>query len=231
MKLLALDTSSIACSVALQLDDVVTERHAEQAREHTRLLLPMIRSLLAEASIELAELDAIVLGNGPGSFIGMRIAASVAQGLAHGSGLNIVPVSSLAAVAAQVIVEHDAAEVVVTQDAHMHEVYLGIFEADESGLPQAMIPERLQGQEAIAELAVASQGQRCSAGSGWERYPLILEKNRNRIDRLTDVVYPRARYLLALGEAENRAAKSIPPEDILPAYLRQKVANRPGERR
>jgi tRNA threonylcarbamoyladenosine biosynthesis protein TsaB len=231
VKLLALDTSSIACSVALQLDDVVTERHEEQPREHTRLLIPMIRSLLEESSIELAELDAIVLGNGPGSFIGMRIAASVAQGLAYGSGLNIVPVSSLAAVAAQVFAEHDAAEVVVTQDAHMGEVYLGIFEADASGLPIAKIPERLQGQEAIVELTVAAQGQRCSAGFGWERYPLILEKNRNRIDRLTDVVYPRARYLLALGEAKNRAARSIPPEDILPAYLRQKVADRPDEPR
>jgi tRNA threonylcarbamoyladenosine biosynthesis protein TsaB len=92
MKLLALDTSSIACSVALQVDEVVTERHEEQAREHTRLLLPMIRSLMEESKIELNELDAIVLGNGPGSFIGMRIAASVAQGLAHGSGLNNVPV-------------------------------------------------------------------------------------------------------------------------------------------
>ena len=231
MKLLALDTSSIACSVALQLDDVVTERHEEQPREHTRLLIPMIRSLLEEATIELAELDAIVLGNGPGSFIGMRIAASVAQGLAHGSGLNIVPVSSLAAVAAQVIAEHDAAEVVVTQDAHMSEVYLGIFAADESGLPQAKIPERLQGQEAIAELSATVDARRVAAGSGWQRYPVILEKNRNHIDQLSKVMYPRARYLLALGEAENRAAKSISPEDILPAYLRQKVANRPAESR
>ena len=127
--------------------------------------------------------------------------------------------------------EHDAAEVVVTQDAHMSEVYLGIFAADESGLPQAKIPERLQGQEAIAELSATVDARRVAAGSGWQRYPVILEKNRNHIDQLSKVMYPRARYLLALGEAENRAAKSISPEDILPAYLRQKVANRPAESR
>ena len=108
MKLLALDTSSIACSVALGYGDQVWARHEEQPREHTRLLVPMIHGVLEEAGVQLQDLDAIVLGNGPGSFIGMRIAASVAQGLAHGSGLGIVPVSSLACVAAAVFEESDA---------------------------------------------------------------------------------------------------------------------------
>ena len=94
MNLLGIDTSSLACSVALQHGDDIIERHEEQAREHTRLLVPMIRAVLEEAGLSTAGLDAIVLGNGPGSFIGMRIAASVAQGLAHGAGIAIVPVSS-----------------------------------------------------------------------------------------------------------------------------------------
>jgi tRNA threonylcarbamoyladenosine biosynthesis protein TsaB len=92
VNLLAIDTSSLACSVALRVGDVVIERHEEQAREHTRLLTPMIREVLTESGMHLPRLDAIVLGNGPGSFIGMRIAASVAQGLAHGAGLSVVPV-------------------------------------------------------------------------------------------------------------------------------------------
>ncbi len=228
MKLLALDTSSIACSVALQLDDDVNERHEELAREHTHLLLPMIRSLLAESGIGLDELDAIVLGNGPGSFIGMRIAASVAQGLAHGSGLKIVPVSSLAAVAAQVFVEHDAEEVVVTQDAHMNEVYLGRYACDKSGLPTPLFAERLHGQEIISELDDTEKGPRFAAGAGWQRYPALLEKNRERIDQLCDVLYPRARYLLALGSKQHQAAESVPPEELVPAYLRQKVATKPA---
>ena len=145
MKLLALDTSSIACSVAVQIDDTIIERHEEQPREHTRLLIPMIESSLSEAGATLAGLDAIVLGNGPGSFVGMRIAASVAQGLAFGSGLEIIPVSSLAAVAAEVFAANDAREVAVAQDAHMHEVYLGIYRQGSDALPVGTIPERLQG--------------------------------------------------------------------------------------
>ena len=81
MNLLAIDTSSIACTIAVQIADSVVERHEEQPREHTRLLMPMIRDALQEADAQLTDLDAIVLGNGPGSFIGMRIAASVSQGL------------------------------------------------------------------------------------------------------------------------------------------------------
>jgi tRNA threonylcarbamoyladenosine biosynthesis protein TsaB len=227
MKLLALDTSSIACSVALQIDEVVTERHEEQAREHTRLLLPMIRSLMEASKIELNELDAIVLGNGPGSFIGMRIAASVAQGLAHGSGLNIVPVSSLAAVAAQVFAEADATEVVVTQDAHMNEVYLGCFQRGGDGLPDAVFPERLQAQESIAEITERIDGERFSAGAGWLRYPEILKKNRSYIDQQSDLLYPRARSLLALGSSQLAAAKFVAPAALEPAYLRQKVATKP----
>ena len=91
MKLLAIDTSSVACTVAVSNGDAVIERHVEQPREHTRLLMPMIREVLAESEVALTDLDAIVLGNGPGSFIGMRIAASVSQGLAHGAGLMARP--------------------------------------------------------------------------------------------------------------------------------------------
>ena len=96
MNLLALDTSSIACSVAVRSDGRIFKQHEEQPREHTRLLMPMIRSVLFDAEVDLSDLDGIVLGNGPGSFIGMRIAASVAQGLAFGAGLKIAPVSSMA---------------------------------------------------------------------------------------------------------------------------------------
>ena len=125
MNLLALDTSSNACSVALQVGDSIFEKHVVEPREHTKILVPMIEALLREADTRLSELDAVVLGNGPGSFIGMRIGASVAQGICHGAGKKIVPVSSLAAVAAEVICEHDAQNVLVAQDARMHEVYLG----------------------------------------------------------------------------------------------------------
>lgn len=227
MKLLALETSSLACSVAIEIDGTLFERHEEQPREHTRLLMPMIRSLLHECGVQLAELDAIVLGNGPGSFIGMRIAASVAQGLAHGAALRIAPVSSLAAVAARAFDETDAAEVVVAQDARMHEVYLGIFGRGLEGLPVVLIAERLQAMDVIPELEPAAAG-RVAAGDGWRRYPELLQANRDRIAAMTDVLQPRAADLLALGAEHVRAGKTFLPQDLVPAYLRQKVAEIPS---
>ncbi len=230
MKLLALDTSSVSCSVAVTLDDTIFERYEEQPREHTRLLVPMIQAVLNESEVALSELDAIVLGNGPGSFIGMRIAASVAQGLAYGSGLKIVPVSSLAAVAAEVFADGDAAEVVVTQDAHMSEVYLGIFTRGPDGLPVASMSERLQAQEAIAELDKAADGHRYAAGAGWQRYPELLANNTARLDTVTELLHPRARYLLGLGAQSLESGSSIGPAELMPAYLRQKVAEKPAPR-
>ncbi|MCH8335592.1 MAG: tRNA (adenosine(37)-N6)-threonylcarbamoyltransferase complex dimerization subunit type 1 TsaB, partial [Proteobacteria bacterium] len=89
MNLLAIDTSSNACSVAVQVGDENIEKHVVEPREHTKILVPMIEELLQEAGVVLSDLDAVVLGNGPGSFIGMRIGASVAQGICHGAGLRI----------------------------------------------------------------------------------------------------------------------------------------------
>ena len=228
MKLLALDTSSIACSAALQLDDDVTERYEVQPREHTRLLVPMIRSLLEDSQLAFDELDAIILGNGPGSFIGMRIAASVAQGLAHGSGLNIIPVSSLAAVAAQVFAESCATEVLVAQDAHMNEVYLGGFRRGERDLPEDLFAERLQAQKAILELNQKSDGSRVAAGAGWHRYPELLEINKARLDLVVDLQHPHAQFLLPLGARDFMAGEWTNPAQLVPAYLRDKVAEKPA---
>ena len=228
MKLLAIDTSSLACTVALQCGDDVLERHEERAREHTRLIVPMVRDVLREADVGVADLDAIVLGNGPGSFIGMRIAASVAQGLAHAGGLQVVPVSSLACVAAQVFDETDASEVIVAQDAHMGEVYLGAYRRGEHGLPDAIVDERLQTQTPIDVLDASSAGSRVAAGLGWQRYPALLAANEDCIGNTSAVLYPRARFLLPLGNAALAAGDSIAPQDLVPTYLRSKVAEKPA---
>ena len=228
MKLLALDTSSLACSVALRCDDVLVDRHELQAREHTKLLTPMIRAVLEEAGIQLADLDAIVLGNGPGSFIGMRIAASVAQGLAYGAGLKIVPVSSLAAVAAEVFAVSDADEAIIAQDAHMNEVYLGAYRRGDENLPEPMFAERLHGHLPIDELDSEGAPRRIAAGSGWQRYPELAAINEGVCGGISDIWYPRARFLLALGEKALLNGASVDPGDIVPAYLRHKVAEKPA---
>lgn len=223
MKLLALDTSSVACTVAVQIGSEVTEQHEEQPREHTRLLMPMIRSVLEEADVELSDLDGIVLGNGPGSFIGMRIAASVAQGLAHGASLNIAPVSSMAAIAAEIL-SNRSGRVAVAQDAHMSEVYFGIYEKVDGRLTKN-IPERLQPCEAIPELSTMDD---CvAAGFGWQRFPVLLEANRAFLQDISDVCYPHGRYLLELGKSAFERGEAVAAADVVPAYLRQKVAEKP----
>lgn len=226
MKLLAIDTSSVACTIAVSADDVLIERHAEQPREHTRLLMPMIREAMQESGLALTDLDAIVLGNGPGSFIGMRIAASVSQGLAHGAGLDIIPVSSLAAVAAEVFDTSDTELVAVAQDAHMSEVYLGLFARGAANIPQPIGSEYLQGQCVIEGFSSGDQAFTV-AGRGWERYPELAVINAQWIGEQSAVLYPRAAWLLALADS----ATAIDPKDIQPAYLRQKVAERPTGRK
>lgn len=228
MKLLALDTSSVACSVALAYEDGVWERHEEQPREHTRLLVPMIQSVLDESGIGLADLDAIVLGNGPGSFIGMRIAASVAQGLAHGAGLGVVPVSSLSAVAAEVFALGSDQYVAVTQDAHMAEVYLGVFARAENDRPKTLFPERISDQSPIEELQSLAGESIVSAGDGWNRYPGLAASNEALLATHAGVLFPRAKYLLALGEDARQQSGTQPAADLQPAYLRDKVAEPPA---
>lgn len=227
MKLLAFDTSSVACTVGVAVDERFVERHEEQAREHTRILMPMIRACLDDAGVALKDLDAIVVGNGPGSFIGMRIGASVAQGLAHGSGLDLVPVSSMAAVAARAGERGD--NVVVAQDAHMNEIYLGIYRIDQNGLPQPVVDERLHDQGAIPELATLQEAV-LAAGFGWERYPGAYEANRAHIDAISGVLYPRASDLLGLGRAGLERGLAVSPESLEPVYLRQRVASKPSGR-
>ena len=226
MKLLAIDTSSVACSVALQADDALAERHEERPREHTRMLVPMINAVLDESGLAIQDLDAIVLGNGPGSFIGMRIAASVTQGLAFGAGLDVVPVSSMAAVAAEVFASSEADEVVVAQDAHMNEVYLGRYRRDSTGIPVDVVPEQLH---AIAPIQGLGDGIRTvAAGYGWKRYPGLTHGNSDKISEISDIRYPRARFLLPMGGRALAAGGAVAPQDVVPAYLRQKVAEIPA---
>jgi tRNA threonylcarbamoyladenosine biosynthesis protein TsaB len=148
----------------------------------------------------------------------------MAQGLAHGAGLRIAAVSSLAAVAVEVFAETDAREAVVAQDAHMNEVYLGTFARAEGGLPRALFVERLHGQVPIEELEPEGAAGRIAAGAGWSQYPTLLAANQDRVGVHAGYLYPRARHLLLLGAAAVRRNDLIDPAIVAPAYLRQKVA-------
>lgn len=226
MKVLALDTSSDACSVALQVDERVMERHEEMPREHTRLLMPMIESLLRDHKITLADLDTIVLGNGPGSFIGMRIGAAVAQGMAFGAGLKLIPVSSLAAIAAEAMQTLAAKRVLVAQDARMGDVYLATFAADDLGVPVAVGEAVLH--KASEPVGHYIEGDTIAAGAGWDRCPELGEAARTSALDVAEIRFPRARFLLPGGLRDWQAGKAIRPEQLEPEYVRTQVARIPA---
>lgn len=220
MNLLAIDTSTDACSVALARGERTGSRHEVRPRQHTRLLVPMINDLLDEAGIGATDLDGVVLGAGPGSFIGVRIAASVAQGLAFAAGISLLPVSSLAAIAAEVFAAGTVRRVLVAQDARMNEVYLAGYEADASLLPVTLLPARLASAGAVADLPAGC----AAAGAGWERCPPLLDENRDRLTHVEAVRYPHAEALLRIARARWRPDAIVPPERLELDYVRERVA-------
>jgi tRNA threonylcarbamoyladenosine biosynthesis protein TsaB len=222
MNLLALDTTTDACSVALQCENEMVEQHHVEARAHTRILLPMIRGLLAGQGLSALDLAAVILGNGPGSFIGMRISASVAQGLCYAAGLPLVPVSSLAAVAAEVMENEAAEKVAVAQDARMNEVYFAAYRRGADGLPTLQDKERLLACDR-ADAGLRDSGW-TAAGGGWQRYPQLAAACGPSLSNTSTVTVPRARCLLRLGEQALRKGGGIDPQALQPAYLRTTVA-------
>ena len=228
MKLLALDTSSDACTVAVRNGDGLVARHALAAKQHTRLLMPMINEAMSESGLEFRELDALVLGNGPGSFIGMRIGAAVAQGIAFAAQLRVVPVSSMAALALQALDEHEEDLVAVAQDAHMQEVYLGLYRRSSDGLITGAGGERLAGQVSLPELATLPRLSCVAAGRGWRQYPDLYAANESTYSRTRELVVPDARFVLELGMRAFRSGEHVAAADVDPAYLRQQVASTPA---
>jgi len=228
MKLLAVETSSIACSVALQVGEEMQQRHVVEAKAHTRILLPMIRTLLGEANLQVGDLDALVVGNGPGSFIGMRIGASVVQGLAFAAGLNIIPISSLAAIAAEVFRNHDGSHVAVTQDARMKQVYLGCFVRGDADLPVPLGKERIHDVNDIGMLEGYRDVSWLAAGAGWQQYPSLIASQNAEVTAVPDILLPRASHLLGIAHGLYDSGQSIPPEQLQPAYLRDQVAVPPN---
>ncbi|MEJ0005525.1 MAG: tRNA (adenosine(37)-N6)-threonylcarbamoyltransferase complex dimerization subunit type 1 TsaB [Steroidobacteraceae bacterium] len=142
MKILALDTATEVCSVALWIEGRVLVRELPPGPGHSAHLLGLVQAVLAEAAITLSHLDCIAFGRGPGGFTGVRLAASVTQGLAFGAGLRVVPVSDLLAVAQQALdLVPGAAGVLVCNDARMQEVYWACAARGPDGLAVPVGPE------------------------------------------------------------------------------------------
>ncbi len=215
MKLLAIDTATERCSVALLLADGIIERATETPRGHADLVLPMVEAVLAESGLTLRQLDGLAYGRGPGAFTGVRIAVGVAQGLAYGAQLATVGISDLAAVAQQFA--GSGARILVCMDARMNEVYWSRFATTPDGLVQAAAPERVDRPEAV-EAADAT----VFAGTGFGAYPQLAAGRE--ASSVHGAVLPHARDIARLAAAELRAGRGQPPDRAQPVYLREQVA-------
>ncbi|MBX9585908.1 MAG: tRNA (adenosine(37)-N6)-threonylcarbamoyltransferase complex dimerization subunit type 1 TsaB [Gammaproteobacteria bacterium] len=222
-KILSVETSTAACSVALAVGDEVVQRYALAAREHAQFVLPWVESLLAEAGLKLGQLDAIAVGRGPGGFTGVRIGVGVVQGLALGADLPVIPVSSLQVLAQTALVKLTRDNVLVGQDARMKEVYWAAYCADENGLMRAVIEDQLRLPEDV-ELPVENFGW-CAVGDAWQQYEQALDRRLQGITfEKTEPVFPEAQYLGLLAAELFAGGYSVRPEEALPVYLRGKEA-------
>ena len=242
MKILALDTATEACSAALLIDGDLRSRELELGRGHAEQILPMIEELLAEAGLTLSKIDAIAFGRGPGGFTGVRLAASVTQGLAFAAGIPVVPVSDLAAVAQKVIgSEPRAQRVVVCNDARMSEVYWGCFERGPSDLVRPVGEEKVSppgevtlpqawlvaGPDVIAGGVGAAQGRGAGvygAGRGFAAYPPLPERLAPQLAAIEDRLLPSAREIAILAVPEVVGRRTVAAEEAIPVYLRDDVA-------
>ena len=226
MRLLALDTASAACTVALVLGPVTHERHAIAPRRHAELVLPMIDELLAEAGIALAGLDAIAFGRGPGSFTGVRIACGVVQGLALGAALPVAPVSTLAALAEGARRERGERRILAGFDARMGEVYWGAFVARD-GIVSAAGEEVVCRPEDVPIPREA--GHWVGVGDAWAVYGDALARRLGRrLSGVDPARFPAARDVAALGAALLTSGGGRSVEAALPRYLRDRVTRPAG---
>ncbi len=223
VKILAIDTATEGCSAALLRDETVTEQFEVTPRGHTQRILPMVDQLLSEAGLKLTDLDAIAFNRGPGSFTGLRITAGVVQGLAYGAGLPVLPVSSLAALAAAHHRQNQTLRVVAAIDARMGEVYWGAYEIDQQGMPH------LQGKELVVPPydIPALEGVWSGAGSGWGEYREELKHHfQGELEQIDDTALPRASEIARLGKIELSQRASVSAAQAQPVYLRNNVVQR-----
>ncbi len=220
MKLLAIETSTIACSAALLIGDRISERFELAPQRHADLLLPMIGELLAESGLTPAQLDGLAFGRGPGAFTGVRIAAGVAQGIACAADIPVAPVSTLAALAQGAI---DASpRVLAVMDARMSEIYWGAFTANPAGIMQPCGKERICAPD---EAPLPDGPGWFGAGDGWGACGEPLRRRLGAALAGSDATrYPRARDVALLGREIARRGAMLSAEQAIPVYLRERVA-------
>ena len=224
MKILALDSSTEACSVALLTDQKVVEKFDVIGRGHAEHLLPVMQELLDENNTSFDDIDLFSYGAGPGSFTGLRIGAAIMQGLALAKGRKLIAVSSLTALAAK-----QQGVVLSVIDARMDQVYHGLYFVDDDARPEltgelGVSPPHLINLPHKAEITIT--------GTGWDRYKddFSQMKTSDREIIGVDAQFPHAADIARLALYESQQGRETDPAEALPHYVRDNVAKKMAER-
>ncbi len=227
MNILALDTSTEVCSVALQVAGKVQALFDDSQRKNTDIILPMIDRLMAEAELKPQQLDCIAFARGPGSFTGVRVATGIAQGIAYAADLPVAPVSTLMMLACGAFQHSACGHIRVINDARMGEVYTAAYRFNAQGEPEQTSAETVCPPAALSRPA---QAQGLVVGTGWTAYADTLQSVLADGWTVDTQIKPEARFLLPLAEHMSRRQQLVSAEQALPVYLRDNVAKKKGER-
>ena len=223
--ILALDTATEACSAALLARGAVTRRLEIAPRGHSELAPQMAEELLREAKLEWAQLDALAVDVGPGAFTGLRIGLGLAQGLAYGAGLRVIPVVSLEALAFAALEKQNddggGGEVLAALDARMGQVYYGVYRAAPHGVECVARPALAEPQKA----QIPRESRRLlGIGGGWDRYaPQLLEAAKGAVEDWRGGQYPLAESAVKLAALRGLRA-AVSPLELRACYVRDEVA-------
>jgi tRNA threonylcarbamoyladenosine biosynthesis protein TsaB len=229
LKLLAVETSTDACSAALFVDGELKERFELAPKQHTLKILPMIDALMAEAELVPNQLDALALSRGPGSFTGVRIATGVVHGIAFGLDIPVIPISTLAAIAEPFFQKNPVDYAFTALDARMGEIFWGIYRNQHAQGVELLGIESVGVAQDVIIPDEVTQG--VGIGSAWNVYRNELSDVLD--DQLLDIqpdYWPRAAAVARLGVLGYDRYEAVPVELALPVYLRDKVAKKESER-
>lgn len=221
--ILALDTATDACSVALCTPTQIFNKFVVEPQAHSKLLLGMVDDVCRQAGVVFKDIQAFAFGRGPGSFTGVRIAASVAQGLAFGSNRPVIAVSSLQALAQQAANKHNVIHLLPMIDARMHEIYWGIYQVNSKRLAEATMADALLKPE---ELQVAKDIPYLAVGTGASTYAKILMEQNPHLQFDQTIQFPRAEEILQIALEKFKSGETIPPNEAVPTYVRNNVAQK-----
>ncbi|MGX2974632.1 tRNA (adenosine(37)-N6)-threonylcarbamoyltransferase complex dimerization subunit type 1 TsaB [Ursidibacter arcticus] len=217
--ILALDTATEACSVALLHQENISTLDELSPRTHTQRILPMIDELLTQANLTIKQVDLLAFGRGPGSFTGVRVGVGIAQGLALGAELPVIAVSNLLAMAESAYQQLGKTEVVALIDARMNEVYFAQFSRNEQGWFEVVAEQVCSPEKAVEQIQI--EREPIVVGTGWTAYSQFSESNLPLV--VSDITLPSARYMLSLAEQAYQQGKTQSVMEIEPVYLRNEV--------